>query len=164
MAIWQLKFSLVPVSGLRKHIKESIDILPEYRSKMIDSMERELVESPNYWDGLDNLMKAHVGELSQLLPARSSWSSDASMYGESDGDSIEIWEDDIDCAIDVRNINAQFIKSILEIALKMDCLLVIHDSGKLIEPNITRLALALEDSNAAKFLSDPVSFLKRNTN
>lgn len=82
------------------------------------------------------------------------------MYGTKTGDSIEIWDDEIKCAIDVRSLNEIFIISIVNAAIKLDCIFVLHDNGELTWPDIGGLMIELENSRAARSLSDPVAFLR----
>lgn len=162
LAIWQFCYSLIPKLGLQNKLKYPVETLPEYGNRSDYPTALDQTDTPNYWDGFENIISEHIPELSGLLPEMNSWSEDARMYGTQSGDRIEIWNNDIDCIIDIRKINYELILATLDIAKRMNCLLVIHGSGRLIEPEIKLLREEILNSNSAKFITDPEGYITGN--
>lgn len=111
----------------------------------------------NYWQNSDPRLL--IPEVSELLPERTSWSADAAMFGDEDGDSVEVWEDSVDCAVDIRNFSIYRLQAMVSIAARADCLIVLHESGRVIPPEAALIFAEIESSRAYAFCIDPVGFL-----
>ena len=161
MAVWQFKFSLVPTSGVKRVHGDLVAVLDEYRAVQQasehDSSGRAN-SSQNYWEGLDTgvVAKAVAG----VLPLGESWSSDATMFGEEEGDRIEVWSDDVDCAIDLRSFLVVRLQSIVQIARALDCKLVLHGSGEVLDPVLELVLQKIQSSRAYAFCVNPANFLR----
>lgn len=158
MAIWQFQFSLIPVDGIVKHFGEIVPNLSEYQRRLADAPVKDLADFCDYWEGV-NRPKELMSALAELLPKRESWSDDALMFGAESSDQIEIWPDDIDCAIDVRTLNWGLVNSIISIAAKLNCKIVLKDDGRVIDPDISAVADAIRDSVAWQFLQAPIEYI-----
>jgi len=159
MAIWQFQFSLIPTAGILKAHGGLIATLPEYATRDPDSPVKELSEFNNYWTDIE-LASPLVGLLEQLLPPKKSWSKDAKMFGCDEKNNIEIWGDDINCAVDVRDLDISLLSSIIEIAKNMQCKIVLKDGGRVIDPDIPKVMDALNNSLSMKFVLDPVRYMQ----
>lgn len=156
MAIYQFQFVLIPSDGIARLHSGNVDFIGEYAARHIDAEVDLDEESPNYWEGIDKKPLRHVIE--NLLPVCESWSEEASMYGDSEGDHIEIWNNTIDVSLDARNLNASLLLAILAVAQAQNCKLVLKDGGKVIAPNLEEVVAGINESSAMKFLRNPVDF------
>lgn len=153
MAIWQLNFALVPILDIKKNHGHIVNILYQYQAhigcpKIID--ENELI---NYWVDID-ISEDIIGRFAQLLPPMESWSENAVMFGTDEGNKIEVWNDDIYCSIDMRKLNLNLLESILHIAEKLKCMVVLEEGGIVIEPS--DVIPKLRNSTAYKFCLNPI--------
>jgi hypothetical protein len=160
MAAWQFQFSLVPVAGIRRVHGEVVRILPEYRTHIFSAPVKEASDFENYWDGIE-MLPAAVEVLKGLLPERVSWSGDAKMFGSEDGNSIEIWEDDINCCLDIRSFDLSLLESLVGIAQMTKCMIVLKDDGRVIDPVLVSIVDEARRSSAAKFLENPSAFISQ---
>lgn len=158
MAVYQFQFVLIPSAGISRLHAGKVDFIGEYAARDIDAEVDLDEESPNYWEGIDKKPLQQVIE--GLLPACESWSEDALMYGDSEGDHIEIWDNTVDVSLDARNLNASLLLAIIAAAQTQNCKLVLKDGGKVIAPNLDEVTAGLNESSAMKFLRDPAGFLK----
>lgn len=159
MAIWQFGISLVPKAGiLREHgrIPQELD---QYKPRTEDLNFDEDREFLNYWLGIE-VSKSVKILIAEKLPKLKSWSSDAEMYGYDHGTKVEVWLDDINCFVDVRGDGTEFLEFFVSIAKSLDCLIVLKESGKVIDSSYPLLLNELNASVARKFVSNPRKTLK----
>lgn len=158
MAVWQFKFSLVPVDGIsRVHGGDTANLqfyrtLPEGPNLIDDA------DALNYWDDPDALRRI-ADTVSNFLPEIKSWSPQARMFGEGTYDQIEVWDSDLDCRIDMRNFSVDFLENVLELAREYKCKIAIHGSGDLVSPNLQDVLAEIKKSNAYQFCLDPRGYL-----
>ena len=85
MAIWQFTFHLIPGEAVEQFhgptALRPIDI----------EANNENAELPNYWAGRSP--RSYAKAVEPMLTARNSWSADALMFGDEEGDGIELWDD-----------------------------------------------------------------------
>ena len=160
MAAWQFQFSLVPEAGIRRVHGQIVGVLPEYMAHISNGPVREISEFENYWESIE-IPPFALEILEELLPERVSWSGDARMFGSEDGNSIEVWGDDINCYIDVRNFDLSFLESLIDIARKASCMIVLKDDGRVIDPVLVSLVNEVGRSSAAKFVENPSAFISQ---
>lgn len=158
MAVWQFQFSLLPVSGLHEIHGQLPRTVPAYARRDPDAPLMEDGEFDNYWAGID-LHSSLTDPLAQLLPARSSWSDEARMFGDSHSNSIEIWDDVIHVALDVSKLNLPLLGAIVDFASQLDCKLVLRDNGRICHPLLQIVLDELSKSIAAGFVKDPQWYL-----
>jgi hypothetical protein len=159
MAIWQFKFSLVPQDGVAHVHGYVLPVLLEYKASTDGPSLVEDGSFPNYWRD-ETKVATLLAEISSALPEFKSWADDARMFGEPEGNKVEVWIDEVTCFVDMRNISAQFVQTIVAFAMKFGCYLAIHGSGALVAPDVALLAGHMETSDAWKFCRAPEEFLK----
>lgn len=146
MAIWQFKFFIIPKKNLLKEHEEIPNYLEEYKPRHYTDEYCEDQEFINYWNGVD--MPDNEFNLIQI----ESWDDEAKMYGEKDGNKIEIWKDEFICFIDARKPNFKLLNSLIIIAKSLKCMIVLGESGKLIKPDIIDIRKYFNNSTANKFV------------
>jgi hypothetical protein len=159
MAYWQFQFSIVPSSGIEKVHGHQILRLPEYESRDSNEDIKDIESFNNYWQGID-LPQGEIHELMQLLPVSQSWDDSASMFADVDGNTIEIWADDINCALSLSNPRFDLLSQIISIAARMRCMIILKDGGKIIAPDFAIVADEIMRSSAKKFLDDPSKLIR----
>src|SRR5262245_32241226 len=92
MAIWQLTFHLVPREAVEQLHGPTAIALAAFRPVDLETYD-ENAESPNYWAGRSP--RSYTEAVEALLPPRKSWSPDALMFGDEEGDGIELWDDGV---------------------------------------------------------------------
>lgn len=156
MAVWQYRFSLLPREGIRKAMGSIPESLEEY--KPVDPANfDENREYPNYWEGIDR--RDFVEQIGRILPETKSWSAEARMFGEDEGDRIQCWDDDVACAVDVRHFSMKYVEQLCALAQKSDCLLVLNEGGQIVEPDLASLLERISHSRAYAFCAAPGEFL-----
>ena len=108
LAIWQFTFHLIPGEAV-----EQFHGPTALRPIEIET-NNENAESPNYWAGRSP--RSYAKAVEPLLPARNSWSADALMFGDEEGDGIELWDDDVR----VRSVNECLARAIVSMAAAND--------------------------------------------
>lgn len=157
MAVWQFKFSLAPTEGIVKAHGKVLDFLPQFAAVVPDAVLNDEMVWPNYWDGVD---KSAIHSFAKsALPIADSWSTDATMYGNSKTDDIKIWNDSVDVRLDCSNLNISLLESLLAIADECGCCIVLCEGGRVIPPVFEQVFDALKASSACRFVKDPRAFL-----
>ena len=158
MAVWQFDVFFVSRSLVLKRFGEIPTRITEFESS---DNEVEVTESSESLLAIDVTSEVVVDAVSSLLPPMGSWSVDARMFGDSEGNKVELWEDLFLCRIDLRNLDRQFVSEILKLARSLDCVLVCKDNGRVLLPDDATLVAEISASRAQEFLSNPVLFLKK---
>jgi hypothetical protein len=157
MAVWQFKFTLVPTEGIVKTHGQVPDYLPQFAAVAPDACHDDEMVWPNYWEGVDK--SAFHALARSVLPVADSWSTEATMYGHSKRDDIQVWDDSVDVRLDCSNLNVKLLESIVAIADDCGCYIVLCESGRVIAPVSEQVIDALKASSAARFVKDPNAFL-----
>ena len=157
MAVWQFKFTLVPTEGIVKAHGKVPDSMPQFAAVVPDAcLDNEMVW-PNYWEGVD---KSAIHALAMsVLPVADSWSNEATMYGNSKTDEIQVWDDSVDVRLDCSNLNIRLLEGIVTIAEDCGCCIVLCEGGRVIAPILEQVIDALKTSSAARFVKNPKAFL-----
>lgn len=158
MAAWQFQFSLVPEAGIKRVHGELVSALPEYGARDPDGSIKEITDFENYWDGIE-IPPFLLQAMEDLLPERASWDSDARMFGSEGNNSIEVWSDDINCCIDMKQFEPAILATIVEIAQQAKCKIVLKEGGRVIDPVLTALVAEANRSAAKRFVEDPITFI-----
>jgi hypothetical protein len=82
-----------------------------------------------------------VEAVSRILPEMNSWTDSAKMFGESNGNKIELWDDSIRVRIDMRWENQDFVEALVQLSVLLGCIIVCAEGGVVLEPNETSLVL-----------------------
>jgi hypothetical protein len=127
MAVWQFKFTVLPVAGILRVHGKMVDALPQFAARTPDAVFDEEEEFPNYWEGIDSTPMKKLAE--SVLPLAKSWSEEATMFGDSKRDDIQIWEDSVDVRLDCSNLDLTLLDAIVSTARKWNCCLVLCEGG-----------------------------------
>jgi hypothetical protein len=96
---------------------------------------------------------------------KASWDGTRLYQGEAENDAVVYFNKEtgmvkeVSCRIDVRQPYESFIYGIVTLATAFDCQLMARGSRQLFAPTVSDLRLAMEQSNAQKFIADPLKFL-----
>ncbi|MFB9244591.1 hypothetical protein IV454_12690 [Massilia antarctica] len=158
MAAWQFAFVVIPVAGIIRMHGRMVDVLPEFAARMPDASFDADQACSNYWQGIDNT--SMHGMAKSMLPVATSWSDEATMYGNSTADDIQIWEDSVNVRLDCRNLNVALLTAVLDASCAANCCLVLLEGGRIIAPVPQLVTDALHASAAARFVDNPRRFLQ----
>lgn len=159
MAVWQFKFSLVPTAGVQRIHGADAVVLQAYQISPDGPKFLDEEENLNYWADLADLQEIALAS-SEILPEMESWSGDARMFGNKESNKIEVWNDRVNCFIDMRFFSEEFLLRVVDMAKKFDCKFVISGSGVVIYPDLFKVIDQIKLSNAYKFCADPAGYLK----
>lgn len=166
MAVWQFKFYLVPVKGIVKVHGKVVPRLSEYApfnpESSFEEIEARAAQAPNYWEQA-GVSPASMEGLTTMLPPIRSWSEEAKMFGDGEdgGAKIEIWKDDIQCKLDLRVFSEELLVAIVDEAADAECMLVLQETGEVIEPDLPLVLDKILESNAYAFCTGPTEFLRK---
>jgi hypothetical protein len=153
VAIWQFTFHLVPREAVEQLHGPTAIVLAAFSQVDLETCD-ENAEPPNYWAGRSP--RSYAEAVEALLPPRKSWSPNALMFGDEEGDGIELWDDDVRVRLDIRLFNAPLARAIVSLAAAKDLKLVMAQTGRLILPSYDKLAHEIAQSRALEFALDPV--------
>jgi len=163
MAAWHFKFGLIPADGLKRVFgKADVAIIPEYVSHPDGPryLEPEELEGlPNYWSDPTKLRQIAMG-LSSFMPEMKSWSEKARMFGNDEDERVEVWDNHVNCRINMGKVNFELLDKLLALAQRFDCKLVIDGTGALASADMASLTPHVEASTAYKFCRDPEGTLR----
>ena len=106
-----------------------------------------------------------IAILSEILPLSESWHKDLLTWGDVKSHDIQVWHENqmvesITLRLDLQqNFNSLLI-NIVKAAIKLNCMFFIPEKKSIIEPNEFELKNAALNSQAAKFVKDPIEVLK----
>ena len=163
MASWQTSFHLLPKESLEKLFDVMPSEIPVVKSSEISSpemLDKIIRNTPKYWDDV----KIDIEELKQLLPKRDSWSSNALMFGQEDGDSIEVWSEQgkvdwIQIKFNLIDVDYTLIKRVLIVVKKSKCLLHSQVTGNLLLPNKKEFNLEIKKHRPSRYIREWCDFL-----
>lgn len=158
MAVWQFKFTLIPISGIIRLHGAMIDVLPEFAARAPDAPFDEDIDYSNYWEGID--MTPMRAMARSILPDAESWSDEATMYGDSTTDDIQIWDDSVDVRLNCGNLNLSLLNAVVAAARASNCCLALSEGGRTMSPEPQLLVSAIHASAAYKFVQNPRAFLE----
>lgn len=157
MAVWQFKFTLIPAGRIVEVHGKVPDLLLQFAAVVPDASFDDEMVWPNYWEGVD---KSAIHALAKsVLPVADSWSAEATMYGNSKTDDIQVWDDSVDVRLDCSNLNIRLLESIVAIADDCGYCIVLCEGGRVIAPIVEQVTEALKASSASRFVKDPNAFL-----
>ncbi|MDM5180818.1 hypothetical protein PO883_26915 [Massilia sp. DJPM01] len=157
MAAWQFAFVVIPVAGIIRAHGRMVEVLPEYAARVDDASVDADQVFPNYWEGFDNTAMQVVA--ASVLPVATSWCDEAAMYGNSETDDIEIWEDSVRVRLDCGNLNFALLAAVLNAVRAANCCVVLCAGGRIISPVLQLVTDALHASAATRFVNDPGGFV-----
>jgi hypothetical protein len=95
-----------------------------------------------------------------VLPLATSWSDEATMYGNEKTDHLQIWEDSVHVRLDCTNPDLALLAAVAAAAGDANCCLVLRETGRIISPQLDGVADALRASAASKFVNNPRAYLE----
>lgn len=165
MAIYQYHIELIPrQSIIRKSGKIPKSIVIDHDS----SKDMDGAVTENWWDERQILF-ADIEPYIDSFAKPVEWlkdSKDLKSYGDTATNDFTIglkdfmYIEELDCRIDLRELNLNFINHVLEIAQKLDCLLF-DKKGNLFEPTLPELIENIKQSNSFMFVTSPFDFLDK---
>ncbi len=158
MAVWSFKLNLLPRQSVLKKFGKIPDVIDEYKSCFDYSELIEDEEGTNFWKGYD--VRSIGINFGQLLPCIDSWSDSMDLYGDEKGSKVEVWSDDIYLKLDARGDNDILLEKCVKVAKLIDCIFVVEESGKVIEPDVELLMLEYRNSRAYRFVDSPEEVLE----
>lgn len=157
MAIWQFTFYWVPRDAVEKLHGRDVIALAAFAPVDPETW-NENTETQNYW--AERAPRSYGTAIEVLLPPRESWSANALMFGDEDGDDVQIWDDDIKIRLDLRRFNEPLARAVVQLAAREDLKLVMGETGRLISAEYDKLVREIANSRSAKFVQDPAGTLK----
>ena len=160
MAVSQFRTNLIPFTSLKElgiEVPSLIALEEVSQPCSVEELHEIVSRLPDYWKGVEiqedyrHLVKAILGE-------RESWSDNALMFGDEDGDSAEVWFDSankikrIDLCFGLRNPDLAKMKKLVAFISQIRCAIHCLESGKIIEPKIEPLIFEMNNSKASRYL------------
>ncbi len=153
MAIWQLDLEIVPQGRVRSLLEKSVH----------PGINRDAADV-DWWEGAE--LPPHFEErLANLLPRGKSWDSDWRLYGQEEGNRVDVIYDagrlvEIRARLDVRDVDFDLLERLADVLTDADCVFI-DETGHVIAPTADNLCVEIEASPAANFITDPKKFLER---
>ena len=158
MAVWQFKFSFVPTASIRGDDGTLMDRLEEYSVSDRENFDVDQ-EFEARWD-LDYL-KSLTTPIRELIgPVSKHWSGGL-LFGDEEGDCIELFDDLFCVRISARSVNLPFIEKLIRFGKERELSVVIDGSGKVIECELYPLLEEFVASGANAFCANPAETLKK---
>ncbi|HKS16191.1 MAG TPA: hypothetical protein VJU16_02710 [Planctomycetota bacterium] len=115
----------------------------------------------NYWqEGSPRQQPALLKRVIELLPTMDSWDQGAVMFGFKHGHQVEIWDDDFICKFDARDPDTSILVSYARLALQVQCRVVQHEDGKVLDSNEDGILVAFKKSKAGRFIKNPQAIIR----
>jgi hypothetical protein len=154
VAVWQFDFHLIPASSVSRRFR----VVPLTIS--MDEYDRV-----DWWDEVD-LVRDLRADFSSILAPLRSWRPQLEMWGEDDGNRIDVsFEGDqiasVFGRIDVRDLSLVFLNSLVAIARRRDLIMLTEDRHLLSSMTVKAVLSAIHRSSSFAFVSDPEEFLRR---
>jgi hypothetical protein len=151
MATWQCDFFLVPESWLAAN------------HFLVDRLPEDVIAEESWWV-YESLSEDYISQLDRFVRSTVSWSQNIELYGGQDGNCVEIVRSkghvvSLFARIDLRQFDSTFAEGLLAFAQSQKCSLVTFD-GRIVVSEIRQLIVALKDSRAFRFVSDPFAYFE----
>lgn len=153
MAAWQLDLTLIP--------RQSV----EGRGLCVDDhIEQEQYERIAWWEGYA-LPPQYRQQISSFAPWSKPWSEGWEVYGEEDGNRVDVIGEggrveEVRVRIDAREPDVGFLEQLVDFAKSIDGVFFSPDM-RIIAPDLRAIWVELELSPAAGFIRDPAGTLER---
>lgn len=150
MAAWQMRAWIVQIAA----VSERGNLLPLMRDNG-----RELWRSnrPGWVESAVAILK---------LPASASWSDSIRVWGKEDETYVSETTDgdrvvEAELGIDVRTFGDSAAKAVAEFLRQLGAVLIDCETGEMITADVQSIGEAIATSRAARFASDPSSYLEK---
>lgn len=165
MAVYQYYLGVVPKQGIKKKhgsIPDQIGV----------SMETEYFESDAeiYWEEVEMKADDFITKI-DLIVKRAKWGNDNTSYNwktyseDVDNDAYMNLDEksltirEFSFRADLREKKLFFLKNMIELAIENEWLFF-DGKGKLMKPDFEEIKNSIKNSNAYRFLEDPIKFLE----
>lgn len=106
-----------------------------------------------------------LNEISEILPARQHWDPDCRAWGDDDGNYIEACASSgllvaVMVRFDLRKLDENFLLGITDF-IRSRGWLFLADGGELVKGDADALRTFIVQSNAQRFVDDPVGYLEK---
>lgn len=143
---------------MRQH-GEIPDELPGYRA-VWDPETGAAEDAPNYWRGSPP-PETLASEIGRMLPQCKSWSEKALMFGDEDGNTARIWlGEELEFRFDLRRPDLDLLRAVVGLAASHSLLWVSDRIGGPLPPDLDKVLLDIQASDAYHFCRDPQAYLK----
>jgi hypothetical protein len=177
MAIWQFHVYFIPKKSLLNKYQDvpaqlviNSDGWSDYfeNSDLGTVPEFEDALTVHWWADLNIKLNDFVPLVQMISPLQKVTQNAEGMrnFGNADTNDISVlFNDDtllveeVNCRIDLRQVDKTFVRNILGLATQFDCLLM-DKQGRLYQPILGELLATIKLSNANRFISDPEQFIK----
>ncbi len=160
MAIWNYRYYLIPLASVVDcNIINTSNVLTEYKKNNFNNFD-ENKEFKNYFEQHNQILTFISEEASKIFTVKEAWDEDAIIFYDEYGNTITIWSDDIMCELDLRFNCINFIKQTINWAVKYQCVIVIEETGKVINPDINNFIEIIINSNVNNIFNNPLAFIK----
>ena len=152
MAVWQVPVEFVPAKWAEEN---NFEVEALYGEDGFDTTYAWIENQPT---------KDLNAIFSPILPKADSWSEDLSLWGNDKAHDISVWHEDgeffsIGFRLDLRENVTGIMSALCEAAKELNCVLFVPGQKVMLNPNVFELKQFVLKSNAARFVSDPESFL-----
>ena len=153
MAVWQWDVWIVP----KQEVAEHFSSVPQY-------MQIDWFESINWWNFVSK--SKLIDFFNNVLPNYyTPWAKDTQSWGSDDGDRAELMIEndvitDVVIRVDLRNLNVDFLQSLINFCEKSEFLFFSLESGRFIEPDFDKLISEIKSSRKMIFVQDPKRFFE----
>jgi hypothetical protein len=155
MAVWQFVIDFVP----KQFLLDTYGYIPE-------TISLEDRKKGNYFQSTPHLLEEILPYLQPFGKFdESSWSGTRLYHGSDDHDAVVRFDEEtgrvttVSCRVDMRRPDENFLHATLVLATAFDWYLMARGSRRFFTPTITELRLAMEESAAKRFTSNPLQFL-----
>jgi hypothetical protein len=154
MAVWQFKIALIPQSW----IDSGNDVGAIFSEKGFDPS----IAWRGYYD-------SRLEErLSAALQKGKSWHSDLTLWGDLEGDDIQLWRDhgkveSVQARFDLRNPNLALFQAVVDIARDLGLAILALGIKRIVPSDTQQLLRVAAESDAERFVDDPYSFLQQSS-
>ena len=104
-------------------------------------------------------------EISKVLPSTDSWHKDLKLWGDTEATDLQIWYEDgsiqsIDFRIFPSTTCTKVVSGIVDLATSLRCRFLYPEYRQIEEPSISGLEVAIKNSRAARFMTDPIGVIE----
>ena len=150
MAAWHFRCAIIPKEGILKYYKHIPEYLEEYKeSTELIYKENECYDYPNYFS--DFSIENIKNDFSIFYPLVPSWGNSVSFLNERNS-VVEIFSDNIECKINILDLDMEFLEKIIIIAQNNNCVLVNEENGYIFKPTVELLLNQISTSEKNEFL------------
>ncbi len=152
MAAWHFRCAIISKIGILKYHKRIPKYLEEYREpdELIYKKSGCYFNYPNYFNA--NFIERIKNSFSIFYIPLPIWGNGVSFSNERDS-VVEVFSDDVECKINILDLDVEFLERIIAVAQKNDCIFVNEENGVIFNPTMEDLLNQISTSKKNEFLS-----------